>query len=110
MSNNGDVEYEGDSFFFTDEHTAKVDDIKADAHVTLSFTGQKGLLGKPPIFIAVEGMAELIRDKAAFEEHWTKDLDRWFAEGIDTPGLLMIKARASQIRYWDGEEEGRLTV
>lgn len=110
MSNNGDVEYEGDSYYFTWEKSRMVDDIKRDPQVGLSFSGSKGLLGKPPIFIGVEGKAELIRDKAEFESHWTKELDRWFEQGIDTPGVVMIKVHASRIHYWDGEDDGEIKV
>lgn len=110
MSNNGEVEYKGDSYFFTWEESRMVTEIKSDSKVALSFTGRKGLLGKPPIFINVEGEAELIRDKAQFEEHWTKDLDRWFEQGIDTPGIVLIKVHAGRIHYWDGEDEGELLV
>lgn len=110
MSNNGDVEYKGDSYFFTDENTGTVEDIERDAKVGLSFSGNKGLLGKPPIFIAVEGDAELIRDKAAFEEHWVPDLEFWFPDGVDTPGLVLVKVHASRIHYWDGKESGELKV
>ena len=110
MSNNGEVEYDGDSWFFSDGATRKVADIERDASVALSFAGQAGLFGKPPLFIAVDAAAELIRDKAQFEAHWTKDLDRWFAQGVDTPGLVLIKAHASRIQYWDGEDQGELTV
>ena len=110
MSNNGEVDYEGDSFFFSYDSARTIGDIRRDARVGLSFVGAKGLLGKPPLFIAVEGTAELIRDKQQFADHWTKDLDRWFKEGVDTPGLILIKVRAERIHYWDGEDEGELTV
>ncbi len=110
MSNNGDVDYTGDSHFFALESTHTVGEIGKDPKVALSFAGNKGLLGQPGIFIAVEGMAELIRDRAAFEAHWNKDLDRWFEKGIDTPGLVMIKVRATRIHYWDGEAEGEVPV
>jgi general stress protein 26 len=110
MSNNGDVEYDGDSWFFTWEDSRMVDDIKRDAHVGLSLQGKSSLLGKPPIFISIEGVAELVRDKAKFEEHWNTDLERWFDQGADTPGLLLIKAHAHRIHYWDGEEEGEVKV
>jgi len=110
MSNNGDVEYDGDSWFFALEDTNAVKEIEADPRVTLTLQGKGGLLGKPPIFIAVEAKAELIRDKAAFEEHWQSELERWFKQGVDTPGLVLIKAHASRITYWDGEEEGTVTV
>ena len=108
MSNNGEVEYDGDSFFFCHESTRMVSDIQGDEHVGLTFTGKKGLLGKPPIFIAIVGTAELIRDKAMFAKHWVKDLERWFEQGIDTPGLVLIKVHADRIHYWDGEDEGEL--
>jgi general stress protein 26 len=110
MSNNGDTEYDGDSFFFTDGSTDMVDEIRQDANVSLSFAGAKSLLGKPGIFIVVRGKAELIQDKAAFESHWVKDLDRWFPQGVDTPGLTLIKVHASHVHYWDGEDEGVIHV
>jgi general stress protein 26 len=109
MSNNGQVEYGGDSYFFTYDQTRTVADLERDRKVGLSFQGSKGLLGKPPLFISVEGEAELIRDKARFKEHWTPDLERWFKDGADTPGLVLIKVHATRIHYWDGEDEGEIT-
>lgn len=110
MSNNGDVRYEGDSFFFSFDDARSVSDIADDAKVGVSFAGGKGIFGKPPLFIHVEGHAELIRDKAAFREHWVLDLERWFKQGVDTPGLILIKVRAARIHYWDGEDEGEVAV
>ena len=78
--------------------------------VALSYSGSKGLLGQPPVFIAIQGEAELIRDKAEFEAHWTKGLERWFEDGVDTPGLVLIKVQANRIHYWDGENEGEVVV
>lgn len=110
MSNNGDVEYDGDSWFFSYEDTRKVAQINEDSHVALTFTAPPSLLGKPGIFIAVNGAASLIRDKAEFEAHWVSDLDRWFPQGIETPGIVLIKVRARSIEYWDGEDNGVIAV
>jgi general stress protein 26 len=110
MSNNRDVDFNGDAFFFAYESARSIGDIERDPQVGLSFAGSKGLLGKPPLFIAVEGVAELIRDKAAFAAHWTKDLDRWFTQGIDTPGIVLIKVHAQRLHYWDGTQDGELTL
>jgi len=110
MSNNGDVEYQGDSYYFAWGHAHMVGEIEADAHVGLSFQGAKGLLGAPPLFIAVEGEATVVRDKAVFAEHWTSDLDRWFTDGVDTPGVVMIHVHAKRIHYWRGEEEGEIAI
>ena len=110
MSNNGDVEYDGDSWFFSYEDSRKITEIEGIDIVSLTFTAPPSLLGKPGIFIAVEGVASLVRDKAAFEDHWVPDLERWFPEGVDTPGIVLIKVSASSIRYWDGEENGEVTL
>lgn len=110
MSNNGDVEYAGDSFFFALDDTLTVSDINRDPKVALSFQGGKSLFGKPGLMIAIEGQAQLIRDKDAFRQHWVPDLERWFEQGVDTPGLVLIKVVASRVHYWDGEDQGEIKV
>lgn len=104
MSNNRDVEYDGASFYFTNGETRTVSDIERDPKVSLSFTGKHGF------WATIEGEAELIRDKAAFAEHWNKDLDAWFKDGADTEGLVLIKVHARRIKYWNKEDQGELTM
>ena len=110
MSNNGDVEYDGDSWFFSYDAARSVSDIAEDSQVGLTMTGKPGLLGRPPLFLAVQGRAEILRDMALFEAHWVPDLERWFEQGVETPGLVLIKVTATRIHYWDGEEEGELVL
>ncbi len=110
MSNNRQVDYSGDSWYFTTDDTRMAQDIAADDNVSLGFQSKAGLLGLRPLFIAIEGKAALIRDKAAFEAHWTPDLDRWFEQGVDTPGLVLIEVRGVRAHYWDGEDEGELML
>ena len=110
MSNNRDVDYDGDSYYFTTDDTVMVSDIEREPKVGLSFQGSAGILKQRPFFVAIEGRADLIRDKAEFEAHWNSDIDRWFAEGVDTPGLVMIKVRAERAHYWDGEDEGEVKL
>lgn len=108
MSNNADVDYDGDSFFFALDDTQTVAEITVNPKVGLTLHGNSGLLGKPPLFIAAAGEAELIRDKAVFAEHWNPDLERWFEQGVDTPGLVLIKVHAVRVHYWDGEDQGEV--
>lgn len=110
MSNNGEVDYDRDSYFFAYDNARSVQPIAKNSNVSLSYQGKSGLLGKPPIFISVTGKAELIRDKFQFEEHWSEGLDHWFKEGIDTIGLIMIKVHAIRVHYWDGYEDGDITL
>jgi general stress protein 26 len=110
MSNNADVEYDGQSYFFSYDNTTVVADIERDPKVALSVAGAKGLLGKPGIFIAVEGTADLIRDRTSFAQHWSKSLDRWFEQGIDTPGIVLIKVQAVRVHYWEGDDSEEIIV
>jgi general stress protein 26 len=104
MSNNREVDYDGDSFYFTWDESRMIKDIETDPKVSLTFQGSKAFS------IAVEGQAEVIRDKQAFKEHWTPDLDDWFKDGIDTKGVAMIKVHASRVHYWAGEEDGEIKL
>lgn len=108
MSNNGDVEYDGTSWFFAFEDSDGVRQAYANSKVSLSFSGSKSLLGKPPLFVAVEGDASVIRDRALLEEHWVDKLDRWFPQGVETPGIVLIRVAARRIHWWEGEEAGEI--
>ena len=84
--------------------------MRATTRVGLAFSVEPGLLAGGGLFVAVEGRAEVIRDKAQFEAHWVPDLEAWFEQGVDTPGLVLIKVHAKRIKYWEGEEEGEVTL
>ncbi len=104
MSNNRDVDYDGNSYYFTWKDAHMVGEIGRDPDVSLSFQGNDKFM------IAVEGKAELIDDKSTFQEHWNPDLDKWFENGIETPGIIMIKVHAKRIHFWNGTDEGEIVL
>ena len=108
MSNNHEVEYDGTSYFFTWAKSDMVKEIKKNANVSLSFMGSKLL--KKRTFISVTGKASLTNDRAAMEEHWSKDLEIWFKDGLDTKGIMMIEVQAKYLKYWKGSEEGECKI
>lgn len=108
MSNNGEVEYDGTSYFFTYTDTRTVREIKKNARVSLQYVG--GGLLKKKLFISVAGTAKLITDREQMDEHWSKDLEIWFEDGLDTKGIVMIAVAAQHIKYWQGEDTGELTL
>lgn len=110
MSNNRDVEYDGDSWFFVDQTSRTFADIGENPSVSIAAQSSKGLLGKPPIFISIQGRAEVIADRDQFEDHWQDELNRWWPEGPQTPTLALLKVHARRVHYWDGEDQGELIV
>lgn len=110
MSNNQEVEYAGTSYFFSYEDTRTIEDIVRDAQVGMTYRTPAGQGGAPGMFVHVEGEAEIVKDKARFADHCDKSLDRWFPEGVDTDGLVMLDIPAKRIHYWDGEDEGEVDM
>ena len=102
MSNNRQVEYDGNSHFFTWEGSRMVSDIEMDNGVNLSFQGGQD------IFISITGKADVTRSREKMEEYWVEELEDWFEEGLDTPGLAMISVAAKHIKYWQGQDEGEV--
>lgn len=100
MSTNGDVEYDGNSYFFTWEDSKLVKDLKKKPAVNLAFHGKRDL------FVSVTGKAKVVRDQAKFEEHWVKSLDAWFKDGPQTEGVVMLVVAAKRVTYWQREEMG----
>ncbi|GAA1396187.1 pyridoxamine 5'-phosphate oxidase family protein [Luteococcus peritonei] len=97
MSNNQDVEWDGSSWFFTNGDEAMVEQIRSCPEVMVTYAS-KGL------WVAVVGRAELHQDQQAMERHWDPDIDRWFEQGVQTPGLTLIEVQPRRIRYWSFED------
>ncbi len=100
MSNNGDVDFDGKSYYFSYEESDKIKQIGRNPQVQLAFEGDDDL------YVTVSGQAELIRDKAEFEKHWVAELEQWFEQGTDTPGMVLLCVKAKQAKYWQGMEMG----
>lgn len=94
MSNNKDVSWDGTSWFFALEDTGLVRQVRADARVLVTCTGAHG------VWIAVTGTAEVHEDRELLATHWDPDIERWYADGVDTPGLRLVQVRGEQVRYW----------
>jgi general stress protein 26 len=100
MSNNAQVEWDGDNWFFSNGDTRKIRQLEADPTVMLDFSGEKD-------WVSLRGTAKLHRDdKALFEKHWSKDIDRWFPDGVDTPGLVLIQVSANEAELFGATGEG----
>lgn len=105
MSNNGEVEFDGEVWFFSGANTRKIADLEAEPRVQLSYAVPDEFK-----FIAMTGEAAIVRDVAKKQELWIKDLERWFPAGPESADVVLIKVRPTTVAYWVGEEEGEITL
>ena len=103
MSNNKDVnEDDGTTFHFATDDGRIDDDLKRSDQCGATYS-------EGEFYAAVQGTGKLHRDRAIMEKHWVKDLEKWFEDGLDTDGLILIEVKPDRIVWWDGREQGELT-
>ena len=100
MSNNGEVEFDGDVWFFTAADSRKVEDINEDPQVHLSYTDMERWL-----FISMVGDAAVVTDVEKKRELWVEDLERWFEDGPESEDLVLLKVTPTQVAWWGKDEE-----
>ena len=104
MSNNGEVEFDGDVWFFSAADARKIDDIRNDPQVHLGYADTESF-----VFVSMTGDAQIVTDKSKKRELWMKDLERWFEDGPDSDDVVLIKVTPKRIAYW-GDDEGEIAL
>ncbi len=99
MSNNGEIESDGDLWFFTYGSSHKVDEVGRTPKVNASFSDTKGQQ-----YASLTGRAEVVRDRAKIEELWQPQLKAWFPDGVDTPDIALLKVSVEKAEYWDASQ------
>ena len=96
MSLNGDVDEQGNLWFFTSSNSHKASEIERTPNVNVSFidTDQQH-------YVSISGDAELVRDKQKIKELWKPVLKAWFPDGPDQPDVALLKVKVKKAEYWD---------
>jgi len=105
MSNNGEVEFDGDVWFFSGADTKKIADIEAEPRVELSYSDTDTFR-----FVSMSGEATIVRDVEKKRALWIEDLARWFQDGPESEDVVLIKVTPSVVAYWQGEDEGEIVL
>ena len=96
MSSNGDIDANGDIWFFTNASSHKVNEIEKLPKVNVSFADPDDQR-----YISVSGTAQLVRDRAKIDELWRPQFKMWFPEGKDDPEVALLRVRLEKAEYWD---------
>ena len=91
-----DRDFDGELWFFTREHSHKVDEVEHDHHVNLSYADPTR-----ERYVSVSGRCRLVRDKEKARELWNPTLKAWFPDGLDDPELALLCVRVERAEYWD---------
>ena len=90
------AEFDGDLWFFAYADSAKIRQIRVNPQVNVGFSDQR-----QHAWVSVAGTAQEGWDRARAERLWNPLLKAWFPDGLDTPGITLIKVHASSAEYWD---------
>ncbi|MEJ7710813.1 MAG: pyridoxamine 5'-phosphate oxidase family protein [Pyrinomonadaceae bacterium] len=96
MSTNGEVEFDGDLWFFTYGSSHKVYEVQKEPQVNVGFSSTKDQQ-----YVSMSGTARLVRDRQKIEELWKPQLKAWFPKGTDEPDIALLHVSASKAEYWD---------
>lgn len=95
------VEYDGTLWFITRIESGKVEEIRDDSHVLVSYEQPKD-----GAYLSLQGRASIIRDRATIKQHWYKGADGWFKDGSDDPAAALIKVQVTGGEYWQQNSTG----
>ena len=96
MSSNGDIDPDGDIWFFTGASSHKVSEIERTPKVNVSFADPDN-----QHYVSVTGTAQLVRDREKIDELWRPEFKMWFPEGKDDPDVALLKVSLEKAEYWD---------
>jgi len=96
MSVNGEVDADGDLWFFTGASSHKVTEIANSPKVNVSFADPEN-----QHYVSISGTAQLVRDRDKIEELWKPEFKMWFPEGKDDPEIALLRVILEKAEYWD---------
>jgi general stress protein 26 len=96
MSSNGDIDPNGDLWFFTSASSHKVAEVARSAKVNVSFADPDNQR-----YVSVTGMAQLVRDREKIDELWRPEFKMWFPKGKDDPEIALLCVSLEKGEYWD---------
>lgn len=73
----------------------KVDELRRDPRVSLTFQSERGR------YVALSGSAELVTDRPKIHSLWKDAWRVWFPEGKDDPLLALVRIVVDDAEFWD---------
>ena len=91
-----EVDEQGQIWFFTSTSSFLVEQVRFNPKVHLTFADS----GKNK-YLTIQALATEVQDRQKMEELWDPTLKAWFKEGLETPGIVLLKVQPQDAEYWD---------
>ncbi len=89
-------EFDGVIWFFTKDHTPKVEEVEEDERTLLAYSDPH-----KQNYVSISGHAQIVRDVAKQKEFWSEPLRTWFPGGPEAPEVALVKVTVDGAEYWD---------
>lgn len=96
MAHNGNVEFDGDVWFFTYAASPKVHSIETRPQVNVTFASPED-----QVYVSLAGRAALVQDKQKMADLWTPSLNAWFPNALETDDIALLKVTVESAEFWD---------
>ena len=93
-----DTPFDGTLWFFTKKSTPKVDEIRQDQRVNVSFADPGDQR-----YVSLSGRAAIVRDVSKNRSLWSPALNAWFPGGPDDRDLVLLQIQVDAAEYWDAQ-------
>lgn len=96
MSCNGEIDPNGDLWFFTYASSHKVLEVEQQQQVNVSFSDPH-----KQRYVSMSGTAQLVRDHQKLAQLWQPQLKAWFPKELNEPDIALLKVSVEKAEYWD---------
>ena len=97
------AEFDGELWFFTYEGSDLAAEIELHPQVNVAFSDPH-----PHDWRPLSGTAVRVDDRAKAKELWNPLLKAWFPDGLDTPGLMLIRVHGESAEYWEAAHSSKV--
>lgn len=89
-----DSEFDGNLWMFATKDSPKLAQIRADAHVGVTYMSNE-------VWLSIDGHAEVVDDRQRIHDYWNPFVQAWFTGGPDDPNVTLIKVVGEQGEWWE---------
>jgi len=86
-------EFDGDLWFFTEDPSAKTDQVRANDQVNVAIQAGHG-------WLSISGRGSVSQDQAKIDELWNTGAEAWFEGGRQDPAVALLRVEAVTAEYW----------